>query len=178
VMRSDANNPFMTTSQRDELLPVVAMALDRETDFRGLVPDIGWVHPVAHMADVLWRFALHPDCSSEQATAILSAVRTKVAPTEVSYAFNEGDRLARAVSVLVKRGLLDSQVAGEWISSFQTPNSMDKWSDAFQSPAGMAELHNTKQFLRALADQLAETELDPVIAEPLDALVNGFTQLI
>ncbi|MGI9262927.1 MAG: DUF2785 domain-containing protein [Woeseiaceae bacterium] len=178
VMRSDASNSFMTTSQRDELLPVVAIALDRETDFRGLDPDIGWVHPVAHMADVLWRFALHPDCSGEQATAILAAVRTKVAPTEVSYAFNEGDRLARAVATLIERGLLAPEVAGEWIGRFQSPKSMEKWSDAFQSPVGMAELHNTKQFLRALADQLAGSDLDPVIAEPLNALVNGFTQLI
>jgi hypothetical protein len=42
----------------------------------------------------------------------------------------------------------------------------------------MAELHNTKQFLRSLSDQLAGAEIDPVIAEPLAALVNGFTQLI
>jgi len=39
-------------------------------------------------------------------------------------------------------------------------------------------LHNTKQFLRSLSDQLAGAEIDSAITEPLDALVNGFTQLI
>ena len=31
---------------------------------------------------------------------------------------------------------------------------MARWGEAFQSPDGMAALHNTKQFLRALSDQL------------------------
>ena len=40
------------------------------------------------------------------------------------------------------------------------------------------ELHNTRQFLRALSDQLSGSEIDPAIAAPLEALVAGFTQLI
>ena len=42
----------------------------------------------------------------------------------------------------------------------------------------MAELHNTKQFLRALSDQLDGEEVDDRIAEPLQQLVGGFTDLI
>ena len=55
---------------------------------------------------------------------------------------------------------------------------MDNWSDAFASPQGMAELHNTKLFLRALADQLDSSVVDPLISAPLAELVQGFTQLI
>lgn len=178
LMRSDANNPFMETQARNELLAVVTHTMSRERDFRGLEPEIGWVHPVAHMADLLWRFALHPDVTEEQATQILPGVRRQVAPTVVAYSFNEGDRLARVVSTLIRRDVLPPADIGAWISEFQSPVSMEKWSDAFQSPAGMSELHNTKQFLRALSDQLTDVEVDPEISEPLADLVNGFTQLI
>ena len=178
LMRSDGLKPFMSDADRQILLKAAAKALQSETDFRGLTDDIGWVHPVAHMADLQWRFVLHPATSSVQADDILRAVRTKVAPTTVSYAFNESDRLARVVATIVRRNLVDAGSIRNWILAFQVPQSMEKWSDAFQSPTGMAELHNTKQFLRALSDQLRETEIAPEISEPLDALVAGFTNLI
>jgi len=178
IMRSDAAKPFMTPAERQALLDRAAGAISRETDYRGLEPDIGWVHPVAHMADLLWRFALHPATSPEQAEIVLGAVRSKVGPIETAYAFNEGDRLARVVATLARRELLDSVTLADWISSFQTPQSMGKWSDAFASPAGMAELHNTKQFMRALSDQLTGETMDAAVREKLDALVAGFTGLI
>lgn len=178
LMRSDAINPFMNDDQRQALLNKAAIALAAESDFRGLDANIGWVHPVAHMADLLWRFALDPQTDKEQAARILDAVRSKVGPTSVSYAFNEGDRLARVVTTLITNGLVDTKSMAAWISQFEQPQSMEKWSEAFQSPEGMAELHNTKQFLRSLSDQLAGAEIDPEISEPLDDLLSGFTQLI
>ncbi len=178
IMRSDAAKPFMTAAERQTLLDRAATALSGESDFRGLDPEIGWVHPVAHMADLLWRFALHPATTAEQVATILAAVRTKVAPDGATYAFNEGDRLARVVATIIRDERLDAGRLGEWIVGFQSPRSMQKWSDAFASPSGMAELHNTKQFLRALSDQLADVEVDPAISEPLAALVKGFTGLI
>jgi hypothetical protein len=178
LMRSDANRSFMPAKSRQALLDAAALALIREVDFRGLEPDIGWVHPVAHMADLLWRFSLHPATSAEQANTILQAVDRKITPPGVFYRYNESDRLARAISTLISRKLVEPGVIADWLDTFQSPRSMEKWAEAFQSPAGMAELHNTKQFLRALSDQLAEDEVDTGIREPLDALVKGFTLFI
>lgn len=178
VMRSDSNQPFMTTAERQALLDQAIQSLERENDFRGLDADLGWIHPVAHMSDLLWRFALHPETSAEQAESILAGVRSKVSPTEVFYSFNESDRLARVITTLIQRELPGADRVGLWIKSFETPDSMEKWSEAFMSPRGMAELHNTKLFLRALADQLDGAEIDPIITEPLRELVQGFTQLI
>ncbi len=178
LMRSDTNNAFMSAAQRQVLLNDATEALQREQDFRGLIADIGWVHPVAHVSDLLWRFALHPKTTPAQANAVLTAVRSKVAPAITSYTFNESDRLARVVSTLIRRQLLDVEITAVWLESFSAPSTMEKWSDAFRTPAGMAELHNTKQFLRALADQLATTNVAVAISAPLAALVQGFTELI
>lgn len=130
------------------------------------------------MSDLLWRFALHPETSSAQAELILAAVRAKVAPTPEFYNFNESDRLARVVSTIVRRRLVDAGHIVEWIGAFSSPQSMSEWSSAFSSRQGMAELHNTKLFLRALSDQLAGTDTGPEIIAPLEVLVKGFTELI
>ena len=178
VMRSDSVQPFMSVSERQALLQRTIESIARENDYRGLDRELGWVHPVAHMSDLLWRFALHPETSVAQATSILGAIRSKVAPTTSFYSFNESDRLARVVTTLIQRNLVGPDAVAAWLESFETPSSMDKWSDAFASPEGMAELHNTKLFLRALSDQVEGARIDPLIAVPLSELVQGFTQLI
>ena len=178
IMRSDASSPFMRPEERQALLDSAVVAIDRETDFRGLDEEFGWVHPVAHMADLLWRFALHPETSPSQAHAVLEGVRSKVAPTAVAYSFNEGDRLARVVATVIRRELVPTEELAGWFRQFEMPRGMEKWTDAFMTPAGMAELHNTKQFLRALADQLDGAEVDASVIEALDGLVSVFTELI
>ena len=178
LMRSDAASPFMSTTEREQLLKAAASALETETDFRGLDEQLGWVHPVAHTADLLWRFALHPATTRAQADLLLTAVRARVAPAGVAYAFNESDRLARVISTLIRRELVEPAVITEWLASFSRPQSGERWSSAFQSVAGMRELHNTKQFLRALSDQLAGEDIDAGIATELNELVGGFTLLI
>jgi hypothetical protein len=178
IMRADRNQPFLLDAERQKLLDRAIHSIQREDDFRGLDAKLGWVHPVAHMSDLLWRFALHPKTSAIQAEAILAGIRSKAAPTAVSYSFNESDRLARVVTTLVLTGKVETQKMASWIQSFETPKSMEKWSDAFASPQGMAELHNTKLFLRALSDQLDGADVDPAITEQLESLVRGFTQLI
>jgi hypothetical protein len=177
-MRSDAIKPFMTDTERQALLDAAANALRDESDYRGLDATLGWVHPVAHMADLLWRFALHPSTTTVQGQEILAAVRSKVAPATVPYAFNEPDRLARPVSILIARELTPADELVTWVESFTRPASMAKWSDAFRTTSGMAELHNTKLFLRALSDQLDDEDVDAEFSAALAALVQGFTQLI
>ena len=178
LMRSDAIEPFMDDVSRETLLATVGEALREESDYRGLDPALGWVHPVAHMADLLWRFALHPATTSDEARAVLDAVRAKAAPNTTAYAFNEPDRLARAVSTVILRELVPAEDTVAWLETYATPTSLEKWSDAFRTPSGMAELHNTKLFLRALSDQLDGEDVDAGIATLLDQLVQGFTGLI
>lgn len=178
LMRSDALVPFMNARQRQTLLANAVAALERETDFRGLDAEVGWVHPVAHMSDLLWRFALHPATSPAQAELVLDAITAKVAPTTAFYNFNESDRLARVVTTILRRELVDAGRVVEWLAAFESPHSMQEWSSAFSSREGMAELHNTKQFLRALSDQLAGTQSDPRIIQQLEELVESFTQMV
>lgn len=178
IMRSDANRPFMSNEARQKLLDLTVRSLGHEDDYRGLDADVGWIHPVAHLSDLLWRFTLHPATTPEQMLTILDAVRSKIAPDGIFYTYNESDRLARVVSTVIQKNSIESADIAAWINGFEKPRSMEKWSDAFSSAKGMAELHNTKLFVRALSDQLTDIEVDSKILEMLDTFVEEFTQLI
>ena len=113
-----------------------------------------------------------------QPGAQCTGVAFQVAPDAVAYSFNEPDRLARAVSTVIVRELMPATEIVAWLESFAKPGSMEKWSDAFGTPAGMAQLHNTKLFLRAMSDQLDGEDVDAAVADTLAQLVQGFTGLI
>src|SRR5690606_533547 len=120
-----------------------------------------------HLSDMLWRFALHPALEPEQAAKVLVAVRSKVAISEHAYIFNEADRLARSAAILIRRELPSVAELEAWLDSFQQPVSVAGWEDSFSSAAGLAELHNTKAFVRALSDQLGAAEIDPQLRAKL-----------
>ena len=178
LLRADAIDAFMTTTQREQLLQASAQALRDEQDFRGFEDELGWVHPIAHLADVQWRFSLHPALSEDQAVLILIAIGSKVSATESFYHFNEGDRLARPIAILLRRDALTSTAWLNWFAGFAKPKSVNTWPEAFGSAAGLTELHNTKLFIRALSDQLQGVDLDKPVQEKLDELVALLTELV
>ena len=177
LLRADSVAPFLDQARRDSLLTATATALAAETDYRGLDPELGWVHPIAHQADLLWRFALHNALRSEQVPAILTAVYGKASQTDTPYHFNEPDRLARVVAVLLRREATTAEDFRQWLTQFRTADGSD-WSEAFRSGAGMIRLHNSKLFLRALDDQLADVALAAPIRQTLDELIALFTALV
>lgn len=178
VLRADALVTFLTSIQRDSLLQLSSRVLLAEDDYRGLDADIGWVHPVAHLADIHWRIALHPQLTTEQAAESLSAIYAKAVTQDTSYVFNESDRMARVVAILLRRQALDVDQFAAWLDQFSTRQDDSPWSSSFSSPAGMTELHNSKAFIRALAEQLRTADLDEQIDSKLEELLDVFRQLV
>ncbi len=155
LVRHDTGHLQWTKDQLTQTLDATLQMLARERDFRGLDPDVGWIHAIAHGSDVLWRLTLHPSTTAPQLRAILPGVASVVAPEGAhAYVHNEADRLARVVSGAVARDLLASDWVASWVSDVGQPKHLGAWSEAFASVEGMAELHNRKQFLRALRQQL------------------------
>lgn len=178
LLRADAIDPFLSEQQRDRLLQDSSEALIMETDYRGLDAELGWVHPVAHMSDLLWRFALHPALTAQQARQVLQAVRAKATPLQAAYAFNEGDRLARVITQLLRRDVLSETEWQNWFAQYQSRADGQAWNTAFSSPEGMTELHNAKLFVRALSDQLVSVPVPTALQTQVDDLVAMFTSLV
>jgi hypothetical protein len=178
LMRSDVQAAFMQDADRSRLLDLAIHAFLNETDFRGLDPDLGWIHPLAHQSDLLWRFALHPRTTAPQAERILDALRARLMSAAAPFIFNEGDRMARVAATLLATGKPGESEILEWLNSFESPGSMSTWEDAFRTPRGMVELHNSKQFLRALNDQVLGLDLSNTVAARLRMLLGEFRRLV
>ncbi|MBT6056909.1 MAG: hypothetical protein HOG51_02635, partial [Gammaproteobacteria bacterium] len=88
------------------------------------------------------------------------------------------DRLARSVTILIRRQALPTEEFVAWLESFDAPTSMNAWPDAFSSIEGMTELNNSKQFIRALSDQLQGQDIDPAIQSKLEELIDLFNTLV
>lgn len=178
LLRADAMESFISADARRVLFDATRLALAAENDFRGLDAELGWVHPIAHMADVLWRFALLPAFSAEEARGILELVRARAATDETAFHNNEGDRLARVMAVLIRTEVLGEREIVTWLAGFEQRLDGEAWGTAFASPEGMTELHNTKLLIRALSDQLEGVELPATITTTLQNLTRLFVDLV
>ena len=164
LVRADTLESFITEDEINALLISAAAMFSTEQDYRGLVPDIGWIHTIAHGSDLLWRFAIHPSIQREQLVVILNAVAEQLTKTSVpAYTFNEPDRISRVISAIAARPEVPQSVIENWLSRISGPAELSSWNNAFASIEGMAKLHNTKSLLRALRENFVkEAQLDLV----------------
>ncbi|MCX5113235.1 DUF2785 domain-containing protein [Streptomyces sp. NBC_00378] len=89
-----------------------------ETDLRGYDPELGWLHAVAHGADLLGAFGLHPDVDPKEMLAL--AAERLVVPTDELFAQQEDDRLAQGVARTLTRPELSEAEAVGWLDAIET----------------------------------------------------------
>jgi hypothetical protein len=159
VLRYDTIHKSMAGEEVFEIHKAALEMFVAERDYRGLTPEFGWIHTIAHGADLLWRLAMHPLTNPDRQSELLQALSTQIVGSDIpAYTFNEADRMARVVVALVKREELSPERISAWIAQVGNPGDLETWNKAFSSPQGMAQLHNHKQFLRALMQSLKSAQ--------------------
>jgi len=138
----------------------------RERDLRGYVPGRGWVHAVAHGADLIGQLARSRHLGSLEQTALLDVVADRLLePTHHVWRHGEDDRLAYSVMAVVHRGDVGVEVLEPWVrrlgGGIRQPAARGP-APEWPTPAAV----NTTSFLRALHLQLA---LGVQAQGPLDA---------
>jgi hypothetical protein len=87
-----------------------------ETEIRGWDGELGWLHAVAHGADLAEELGDSPHTGAEDLTALLTLVaRRVVAPTAYQYAHMEEDRVAGALAKILARPELTEAAATAWL---------------------------------------------------------------
>jgi hypothetical protein len=175
VARVDRITPFLSATERDDLLQQATIYLASVTDRRGFDPKDGWRHGVAHGADLLMQLSLNPALDAAQQRRILDAVATQVlADGRHAYVFGEGQRLARPAFFAALRSGIDAQAWGSWLQSALAPLGP---ADAPLDAARLTRLHNAREFLwplyvniSELKDEAARARLLPAVRQALDAL--------
>lgn len=151
LIRQDNLTPYLEKPEVLTLLEAGTNYLQNEQDLRGFDAQFGYVHGVAHGADVLFRLAGNNKLEKPELQKILGAVATKVAPIgTTSYAYGEDERLARVVIAVLARGQLSTSEWSAYIQNFLAPTPFTSWNDIWFDVAGLAKRHNTKLFLQSL----------------------------
>jgi hypothetical protein len=152
VARVDRIEPLFTDATRERLVELAATSLTAVTDYRGFDNKEGWRHGVAHGSDLVLQLALNQKVGTVLLRRLAEAVTAQVAPRgAVFYTFSEPERLARAVTFIHRRNLLQPPFWEEWFAGLSSPKPLSDWGSAFQSTDGLARRHNTLAFLHALA---------------------------
>lgn len=149
-----------------------------ETDLRGYDPVLGWLHAVAHGADLLGRFALHP---AVDPTAMLALAASRlVAPTDQLFAEQEDDRLAQAIARALTRPELTEAQAVEWLAPIEADFAAGRPPGVPTTAAHISNSMRTLRMLYLLADVGVQTRpAGPVVRPPhAEALKRRLAQVL
>ncbi|MEU6927753.1 DUF2785 domain-containing protein [Streptomyces sp. NPDC046374] len=152
-----------------------------EEDLRGYDEKLGWLHAVAHGADLLDRFGRHAEVDPARMLELAAARLT--APTGHVLDQLEDDRLARAVARVLTRTDLSERDATGWLDAIEAEFGADRIVTPV--PAHLTNCLRTLRLLYVLADRGVRTpgeeELRPLhhgvavkarLAEVLDRIVK------
>ncbi|MEU8758638.1 DUF2785 domain-containing protein [Streptomyces sp. NPDC048659] len=133
-----------------------------EDDLRGHDPELGWLHAVAHGADLLDRLGRHADVDPVRMLELAAARLT--APTGHVLDQLEDDRLARAVARVLTRGDLGKQGSVEWLDAVEAEFGADRLVTPV--PAAFSNCLRTLRLLYVLADRGVRAPGAPAAADP------------
>jgi hypothetical protein len=116
-----------------------------ETDLRGWDDERGWLHAVAHGADVIGELGLSPRLDGDALAGLLDlACARLLAPTSQIFAHQEDDRVALAMATVLTRPELTEASATGWLGTVHR-----SFKDRPPGPVP-APLANTVRALRSL----------------------------
>ena len=154
VARTDRVAPWMTETERLQMLDAAVTYVTSVSDYRGFDEVAGWRHGVAHGADWLMQLSLNPAYEREDHLGIVAAVASQARTDTHAYVRGEGERLARPILFVFRRGTLTAEDWQSWLAALVNPAPLESWDAAFKSTAALNRLHNLKNFLYPLALQV------------------------
>ena len=114
VARDNAT-PFLEPAELRALLTASLGYLSRERDVRGYDAAKGWMHSVAHTADLLKFLARSRHLPAAAQVEILDAIAAKLRTAPIPFAYGEDQRFARAVLSIINREDFDRQAFDAWV---------------------------------------------------------------
>lgn len=113
----DLNRPFLSASAFQETFGAALHCYAEEKDLRGYVPDKGWAHATAHVADLLKFLARNEKISPDMQKRIVAAVAQRSRTAGMVFTWGEDARMAAALLSLANRNDFDTGGFNEWFSA-------------------------------------------------------------
>lgn len=172
----DNAEPFLDREEVGSLVRAAVHYFRSERDLRGHDEELGWVHPLAHTADLLKFLARSRHLDPSAQTTLLEAIAARVElPDATVYAWGEGERFARVVLSLIGRDDFDQTAFEEWLKTL-AGKAEGLWEGPLDH-ARYATVENAKQILRSLYALLSLQEepsqaVEAATRQTLETLVS------
>jgi hypothetical protein len=164
IIYEDSRQRWLEKGLVAQLFEDALVHLAAEKDLRGYDNEQGWLHAIAHSADYLFAFALHPLIEKRDLERIMNAVVAKISePIAHVYLYGEEERLTRTVMGVLQRDMLSLAFFVEWLQRLIHPQGRTALNADFESGSLMKIVrsetetcarHNIKQLLYSLYFQL------------------------
>ncbi len=150
--------------------------LDAEKDPRGFMPVKGWAHALAHTADLMMVLGKNRHMEKIGLEKVLQGIADKlIHSTSWVYIHGEDERLANAMMTILQRNLITDDFLRKWLKSITQPEK--SWNGAYMDEGHAKAFHNTRNFLRSLAEGIRSTEELPNKAEITSAIYEAIDDL-
>jgi hypothetical protein len=148
--------------KRDDIVKTFNIFIDyfnQENMLDGYNKEVGWIHAIAHSADLFNQFMKVSWFKNEELEIMFEEIATKMKQDKHLFTFNEEERMVVAIKTGIKRNILKKDYVMNWIDRFA---SYDKLKDL---PNQVYLKNNIKHFLRALYFALIDEEDDQYIVK-------------
>jgi hypothetical protein len=170
-------DPALDEAGYRQLLDTALAYLRDERDLRGFEPRVGWIHATAHTADLLKFLARDARLAKADQQGLFDAVWSKVTAEGVPvFTRAEDERLAAALSAVVRRSDFDAGILDPWLARF-VAQEKQLWSQAPPRPQALDAAQNARNLLRSFFVALslpapAPPGTAPAAAGPIETAVR------
>ncbi|XFA98698.1 DUF2785 domain-containing protein [Candidatus Izemoplasma sp. B36] len=125
---------------------------DKEKHYEGYNDEVGWLHSIAHSADVFAQFLTIDYFKSNEIEKVFESVMKKFKTKEYYFSHNEDERLIVGIKKAIQRDILEEAYIIDYIERFSDFEKTQDYPEMFYIK------NNIKNFLGTLYFSLIEEE--------------------
>ncbi|AIO19590.1 hypothetical protein KQ51_01716 [Candidatus Izimaplasma bacterium HR1] len=148
-----------------ELFKIYLDYFKKEKHLEGYNKEVGWLHSIAHSADVFDQFFTLEYFKQEEIKLMLEAILLKLHNRDYYFSHDEDERMVVGITKAIKRNLLSKEYLIDWVERFSTYEKNGDYPEMYFIT------NNIKNFLRSLYFAILEEEkhnyLTDIILESL-----------
>jgi len=133
----------------------------KELILTGYKKEVGWMHSIAHSADLFAQIFKSKELKENQAEEAMISIRDKFVISSYNYVSDEGERMTTAIVNLIKREILSQEFWLKWIADFETYPKVSDYPQVYILK------NNRKYLLSALYFRLSSVPESEYLLEPL-----------
>lgn len=118
----DLQKPFLSDTAFRETLDAALQCYAEEKDLRGYVPEKGWAHATAHVADLLKLLARSPKLSGRDQKKIVEGIAGRCRTVPAPLVWGEDARMAAALLSIVNRKDFEPSIFDDWFKMLIAQN--------------------------------------------------------